>query len=92
MSHWRRVVLMTQFLVVILFFIVFLTRVVGPMFNVGADLAIAESSNPFNGAWVFLQEVSYILIVPILILSVILYLVFGPAQEELQKERRRRGL
>ena len=92
MSHWQRVVLMGQFLVVILVFIVFLTRVVAPMFNVGADLAIGDPSNPFYGVWVFFQEISFILIVPLLLVTVVLYLVFGPAQEELQKERRRRGL
>lgn len=92
MSHWQRVVLMGQFILVILLLVVFLTRVVAPIFNVGADLAIGESSNQFHGVWVFFQELSFWLIVPILLLSVVLYLVFGPAQEELQKERRRRGL
>lgn len=92
MSHWRRVVLVSKFLVAILVLIVFLTRVVGPAFNVAEGLAIANQSSPFFSAYMFFQEISYILIVPIIIMGVVLWLVFGPAQEELQKERRRRGL
>lgn len=94
MSHWRRVVLVARYFLVMLVFIVFLTRVVGPFFNTAYDLnlAIVDSSSPFNGAWVFLQEVGFWIIVPMLILTLFLWLVFGPAQDELQKERRRRGL
>lgn len=76
----------------ILVFIVFLTRVVAEFFDAGADLAIGNPGNEFNTVWVLLQEISFWLMVPIFILTVILYLVFGPAQEELQKERQRRGL
>ena len=94
MSHWRRVVLVAMYLLTVLVFIVFLTRVVAPFFNVAydLDLAIVDSSSPFHGAWVFLQEVSFWIIVPMFILALFLWLVFGPAQDELQKERRRRGL
>lgn len=92
MSHWRRVVLVSKFLVATLILIVFLTRVVGPAFNIAEDHAIATEASPFFGAYMFFQDISFILIVPIIIVGVVLWLVFGPAQEELQKERRRRGL
>lgn len=92
MSHWRRVVLVAMFLISLLVLIVFLTRVAGPMFNVAEGMAIASPSSPFNGAYEFIKEVSYLLIVPVFALTWFLWLVFGPAQDELQKERRRRGL
>lgn len=92
MSHWQRVAFTVKSLLLILVLIVFLTRVIAPIMNVGETMAIGDSSSPFHGAWTFFQEISFWIIVPLFIGVVIAYLVFGSAQEELQKERRRRGL
>lgn len=92
MSHWRRVVLVVMGLVATLMLIVILTRLVGPVFNVAEGMEIANQSSPFYGAYDFLKNVAYVLIVPIFILAYYGWLIFGPAQDELQRERRRRGL
>jgi len=92
MSHWQRIVLALMGLIAVLVLIVVLTRVAAPVFNVAEGLAIAETSSPFYGAYDFIKNVSYVLIVPIFILAYFGWLIVGPAQDELQRERMRRRL
>lgn len=92
MSHWRRIVMVVYGLVAVLVLIVILTRLAGPVFNVAEGMEIAKQGSPFYGAYDFIKNVSYALIVPIFILAYYGWLIVGPAQDELQQERRRRGL
>lgn len=92
MTHWQRIVLVVTGLLAVLMLIVVLTRAAGPAFNVAENMTIANTSSPFNPAYAFIKNVSYALVVPVFILSYFGWLIFGPAQDELQSERRRRGL
>lgn len=90
MSHWQRIVLSAMALAGILFLIVILTQMGGPLFDLANSEAVGDSSNPFHGALSWIQDVAYVLIVPIFALGYLGWLIFGPAQDELQKERQRR--
>lgn len=90
MSHLRRIVLMAGAILSVIVLIVFLTRVAAPLFDVADGLAIGQASSPFNDAYWVYKQVGYILIVPIFLIGYFAYMVLGPAQDELQRERRRR--
>jgi len=92
MGHWGRVVLVFKGLALIILFIVLLTRVAGPLFVVAENQTIANSSSVFHPAYAFIKQASYWLLVPLFTLGYFAYLVIGPAQDELQKEKKRRGL
>lgn len=92
MSHFRRILWSASAILAIIVFIVFLTRVAGPLFGVADTLAIGQPSNPFYPAYNAIKNISYILVVPVFFIGVFVYLIFGPAQDELQRERRRRQL
>lgn len=86
MSHAQRVVFVMSGLVALLIFIVILTQLIAPVF----DIASQHNLGPFQGAFETIRTISFWIMVPIFGLSLVAYLIFGPAQEELQKERRRR--
>jgi hypothetical protein len=88
MPHWQRVVYVMSALVSILVLIVILTQLVAPVM----DIAETHNLGPFKPAYETIKTISFWLLVPIFGLSTFAYLVMGPAQEELQKEKRRRKL
>lgn len=90
MSHFRRILWSASALLMVIVLIVFLTRVAGPLFGVADTMAIGQTSNPFYGAYDAIKTISYFLVVPVFLIAMLVYLIFGPAQDELQRERRRR--
>jgi hypothetical protein len=72
-------------LVAVLTLIVIITQLLAPVF----DIASNHPLGPFQGAFEMIRTVTYWMLVPIFGLSLVAYLVFGPAQDELQRERRR---
>lgn len=92
MSTVRRIGFVVYLLIGVLILIVALTRVAGPAFQAAESSQFALTNGPFAPAYEFIRTVTYTLIVPAYLLPAIAYLVFGGAQEEVQKERRRRRL
>lgn len=88
MSHLRRVSYVFSGLMALLVFIVMLTQLFAPLFAI----AHQHHLGPFAPALAVIETVSFWLLVPIFGLSLIAFLLIGPAQEELQKEKRRQGL
>lgn len=85
MGHWQRIVYVMSGLVSVLILIVIITQLLAPVF----DIAAQHDLGPFQPAFAMIKTVSYWLLVPIFGLSLVAYLVLGPAQEELQREKRR---
>jgi hypothetical protein len=88
-GHLQRVAYTVSGIVSVLIFIVILTQLIAPVMN------IAETQmqlGPFEPAYTVIKTVSMWFMVPIFLLSLFAYLILGPAQEELQKEKRRGGL
>lgn len=88
MTHLQRVAYVASGFVSVITLIVIITRVLTPVFNVAHELGVG----PFAPALGMIEAVTYWLLVPIFGLSLVAFLIFGPAQEEMQKERRRRQL
>lgn len=92
MSHMQRIILIGGFFLSIAVYVVFMTEVVTPIMNVAESAPFKVQNGPFSGAYLFIRDVGFLLMVPIWILTGFAYMIAGPAQEELQKEKRRRQL
>lgn len=88
MTHLQRVAYVAGGLLTVIVLIVMITLLFTPVFNVAHDMGVG----PFQPALDVIETVTYWLLVPIFGLSLIAYLIFGPAQEEVQKDKRRRNL
>jgi len=85
MSHFRRVVFVLTGLLSVLMLIVIITNVIAPV------MTLAETHNlgPFQSAFDMIKTVTYWILVPLFGVPLVLYLIFGPAEEERQRKRRR---
>lgn len=86
----RRVVLGAIFLLQIIIFVIFLVKVAGPFFAEAEALGV--DSGPFAPAYTAIKSITYLLLVPSMLAPVVLWMVLGGAQDELQEERYRRRL
>jgi len=89
MSHWRRTILVTIGLASVVVLMLFLNTVGAEMFAIAYDLEFVKNG-PFYANLKQLETIAYSLIVPIFLIVLLAWQLFGPVQDERERDLVRR--